>query len=664
MSHPCFLASFACTLLVLTLAAPAGAQTVATTEAPPLAAPIVDETALRYFARQGDERRLQAEIARLSAIYPGWTPPADPLAVDTGADPQLQAIWDLYGAGDIAGAQAAIAKKTEEQPDWRPPEDLVAALATSGASSELRAAAQGQQHERVLALAATHPELLTCDNMDLLWALGEAFIDTGREQRGVDAYAYILQNCEDPAERVATVQKASLLLDGDALGELFAFERTAPTGEAEFAPIRVDMARREVADLLNGVNRRIDPAAVALLQATVEASPTAEDLRLLGYYELSEHRPRRARDWFEQAVELEDSPESVAGLANALLQLNDAEEAEALLADYRFDSEELEEQYLNAAAELLSGDPPRKVDEEVLDRIIESVTDARHAGVAENLGWYAFNFNQAQTAARWFEEALEYDPASEAAAYGLLVANQKLRNREKVREIMREWGPVSPRIKLFGTAGAPTTAPTAFRLDTPVTLQRALYRFDQPVVFIPVAELTPAQKRAAQLCADFVPPESLSASAALTRAWCLMDLGRSTDAEAAFRRATQSGSVTVRTDAYYGQTLALLRLGLIEDAAVTAAAMPQTPERISEMQIAILSSTAVTYFQIGRYEEVLQILDQRSMLAPEQNDLLTIRAWSYYHLGRLREARQIFAAVAATGYQDAQRGLDAIAGQY
>jgi len=81
------------------------------------------------------------------------------------------------------------------------------------------------------------------------------------------------------------------------------------------------------------------------------------------------------------------------------------------------------------------------------------------------------------------------------------------------------------------------------------------------------------------------------------------------------------------------------------------------------MQIAILASTAVTYFDIGRYDEVVQLLDQRATLAPEQNDLLTIRAWSYYHLGRLREARQIFAAVAATGYSDAQRGLEAIQGK-
>src|SRR3954463_7149691 len=39
--------------------------------------PQVDESALRYFAAQGDTRRVDAEIARLRALYPNWSPPTD-----------------------------------------------------------------------------------------------------------------------------------------------------------------------------------------------------------------------------------------------------------------------------------------------------------------------------------------------------------------------------------------------------------------------------------------------------------------------------------------------------------------------------------------------------------------------------------------------------------
>jgi tetratricopeptide (TPR) repeat protein len=282
--------------------------------------------------------------------------------------------------------------------------------------------------------------------------------------------------------------------------------------------------------------------------------------------------------------------------------------------------------------------------------------------VAQDLGWYAYGFGQTQTAVQWFEEALGYDPAFEPAAYGLVVANQKLRDRQRVRALIEQWGPVSDRIRLFGQPGAPTTAPQGFETVPSPRLQPTLLRWEigsQPM-FILAAELTPSQRNALQQCNNYVPPESMSPAAALSRAWCLLDIGRDAEAEAAFRIATLSPSSDIRTDAYYGHTLALLRLNLVDEAAVSASAMPQTAERVQTMQIALLSTSAVVYYQLGRYQDVLQLLDQRRTFAPEENGLLTIRAWSYFHLNRLREAKQIFTAVAATGYQDAQRGLEAL----
>lgn len=616
----------------------------------------VDESALRYFARQGDEKRLQAEIARLAALYPGWSPPTDPTGVENTVDHELQAMWDLYSQGDLAGVQASIAARMEREPGWRAPDDLANALAAGSAVAQLRAAATVQDFNTVIQVAAAHPDLLVCQHMDLLWTVAEAFVNTGRDARGIDAYGYILANCDHPGERLATMQKAGGLLAAEDLEKLFPMEK-----DGEFHAIRVDLARRTVADHLNGISRRMDLAAVQLLEDTVESAPSAEDFRLLGFYQLKVQQPRRAREWFEKAVELDESAESVAGLALALTQLRDYSGAEEILADFRFDSPELEEQYLSVASALLSGEPPKRLPEDVLERVIESIDEARSANAAHSLGWYAYNFEQPQTAARWFEEALQYDPEFEPAAYGLLVANQKLRKRDEVRALMRQWGPVSPRIELFGKPGAPAEAPERHVPAPQARLSPAVYQLNQGPAFILAAALTPAQRRASTQCGTFLPAESLSAAAAVGRGWCLLELERAAEAEAAFRRGTQSPNSKVRGDAYYGLTLALLRLGLVEDAAVTAAAIPQSTERVNELQVSILSSTAVAYFDIGRYEEVLQLLDQRSMLAPEQNDLLTIRAWSYFHLGRLREARQIFAAVAATGYSDAQRGLDAIA---
>ena len=49
-----------------------------------------DDSALRYFAAQGDKRRLDAEMARLKSLYPNWTPPDDLFHPAPPADPAVR----------------------------------------------------------------------------------------------------------------------------------------------------------------------------------------------------------------------------------------------------------------------------------------------------------------------------------------------------------------------------------------------------------------------------------------------------------------------------------------------------------------------------------------------------------------------------------------------
>ncbi|MDY6962585.1 MAG: hypothetical protein SV862_11905, partial [Pseudomonadota bacterium] len=186
-------------------AADAGA---AETQAEPAPAQ-VDETALRYFAAQGDTARLAAEIARLRQLYPNWTPPADPLAVPQNVDRQLEGMWALYAQGRYAQVRKAIAERQAAEPAWEPPADLLERLDIAEARSRLVNASQLKQYQTVIDLGATNPLLLNCSEVDVLWRVAEAFANTDRAQRAVDAYRYILTTCTDPAERLATLQKAA-----------------------------------------------------------------------------------------------------------------------------------------------------------------------------------------------------------------------------------------------------------------------------------------------------------------------------------------------------------------------------------------------------------------------------------------------------------------------
>src|SRR6185503_6459002 len=87
--------------------------------------PQVDESALRYFASQGDTRRVNAEIARPRALYPNWTPPSDlsQLSGSPGApppDPLIERLWNLYREDRIAEVRAAIAVRQATHAAWKP----------------------------------------------------------------------------------------------------------------------------------------------------------------------------------------------------------------------------------------------------------------------------------------------------------------------------------------------------------------------------------------------------------------------------------------------------------------------------------------------------------------------------------------------------------------
>ena len=624
----------------------------------------VDETALRYFARQGDTRRVEAEIARLRLLYPDWEPPENLLGDDYTPDPGIERIWELYSGGDFAGVRAAIAEKQAADPGWMPTEDMLRSLELGEGALRMRNASEAGQYEAVISIAANMPDLLVCANVDLLWRLADAFIETGNAQRALDAYSYVLSNCENPAERFTTLQQASERLDRPALDTLLALERMDPDGVGEFEPLRRDLARNAIAAVLAGQSGQADPADIRRIEAAIAAEGSAEDMRLLGWYALNRNRPTEALAWFEQAMDADPSLLSVNGLGTALLGARRPEEAEAVLADYIGETEEMTALYLAAGAALLASTPRIELEPAVLERIADTAYRQQDVETAEEMGWYALAFTQPRTALAWFETALGWDPAHEPSAYGIVVAADRLDDTARINEIKRLWQGRSDRIARFGTSAALDTEPVrqASTQAQPASAAPAATTPAAPTQ----ATTTQATTQATTItvtyegCSSYLPPQNLSPAQALTRGWCLMNQQRPAEAVETFGRALQSSAQATRSDAAYGQALAYLRMGLPEHASVAAAAAPLSQARVVELQTAILTRTALSAYETGDYARALMALDERRRYAPERNDLLVIRAWSYYHLRRYAEAEQIFSAVAATGHGDAAAGLAAV----
>lgn len=648
--------------------------------------PEVDLSALRYFAARGDTQRLQAEIARLRALYPNWTPPADPLAIAENGDPRLDAMWQLYTDGRYAEVRKAIADRQQAEPGWQPPDNLTGMLSLAEARQRLVNASDLKQYTTVVDTAANNPSLLTCGEVDVLWRVADAFANTDRMGRARDAYLYILNNCTVASDRLATVQKASALLPAEMMDELLAKEKPGADGQLEFEPVKNDLARQFVAKAGEKEGIAVPSAYVMRLQRLAETDKLASDALLLGWYNIRQKNMAEAEKWFRKAREEEDSASASQGLALALIDRNEPREAEDVMYKWRKASDDALATYLAATANLLALEPPVVLPPEVLQRIAAETVAQKDAATAQQFGWYSLAFRQTPLALQWFSTALGWKPDDEPSAYGMAVSYHDLRNLAGLRGIQQQWGGRSQRIADVGTARmveqpgqavAPINAPPVVAQVTAPPVQTNAPQGETAVVYNPpvVQQLEPSRKQArrpAQVqreagaasrprsCAAYPDPQRLPPQQALDLGWCLMETNRPAEALKAFESAIESGQSNVKSDAAYGQSLAYLRMGLTDHAAVSATKSRMDRPRATELQVSILADRAVSAFGSKRYAETLLLLDQRARLADERTDLMVLRGYSYLAMRRYGEAAQIFESLTAIGNKDGIRGLAAV----
>ncbi|MDX0424195.1 hypothetical protein [Sinorhizobium medicae] len=624
--------------------------------------PRVDESALRYFASKGDTARLEAEIARLRALYPNWTPPQDPLAVPQNSDAQLETMWRLYSEGRYAEVRRAIAERQSTDPDWQVSTDLLERLNVAEARARLVNASDLKQYETVIQVGAGTPSLLTCSDNDVLWRVAEAFAETKRPNRARDAYLYILKNCDNEPERLATVQKAASNLSYSSMQDLLSYERTNSAGALEFESIRDDLARRFVAAGDEDVTLEADPKYLQRVERLAETEGSAADALLLGWYQLRRKNMSEAERWFRLARDKQDSAPASQGLALVLIERKAPEEAEKVLYPWRDASSDARATYFAATANLLAIDPPVALSADVLQRIAQETMKSRDAATAQQFGWYARLLGQPATAVQWFSTTLGWKPDDEPSAYGLAISHKELGDRAGVAEIQRLWAAKSDRIarlgdEVDGQAKANTAPPGSATIAAGSAPIRTAAAPAKGAPLGSAARGSQTTPRKLSGCRSTIDPRGLPPGAALARGWCLMDLNRPLEAAEAFEVALRASASKLREDAAYGQSLAYLRAGLTGKAAVAAARSPQSLARRNELQTAILADRAVAAFDAGRYNETLLFLEQRRQLATERTDLMVLRGYAYLKLKRYAQAKRIFEAAAATGNRDAIRGL-------
>ncbi|AWB08845.1 hypothetical protein A6A40_27980 (plasmid) [Azospirillum humicireducens] len=294
-----------------------------------------------------------------------------------------------------------------------------------------------------------------------------------------------------------------------------------------------------------------------------------------------------------------------------------------------------------------------------LSRVQGIVRDKQDADGAIALGWYfqkRKNFAEAQS---WFSQANGWAP-SDRAAEGLVLAYNGLGEKAQARAAAAPWKGKSNRVDQALKAVDPPRGPAGGGRggpQGPSELDRALARQDYAACLAIIrASIARSGPTAALL---------------QQRGWCLLELKRPSEAEAAFVEAqalaarepakggASAGAAAPRTPSAgslpqtatpaqenaYGQAIARLATG---DVAGLTRELPRanmTAVQKAEIRAALMATEANRALEDKRYNDVLRLLDARKELEPEPRNLGILRGWALYNLMRYDEAYAQFKAI-------------------
>ncbi len=304
-----------------------------------------------------------------------------------------------------------------------------------------------------------------------------------------------------------------------------------------------------------------------------------------------------------------------------------------------------------------------------LSRVQGVVRDRQDADGAIALGWYFQKQRNFAEARGWFSQANDWSP-SDRAAEGLVLAYNGLGDKPQARAAAAPWKGKSTRVDQALKAVDPPRGPAGGRggPQGPSELDRALARQDYAAcIAIIRASIARSGPTAALL---------------QQRGWCLLELKRPSEAEAAFaeaqvlaarepakagvsaggastggasagtqipsRNLSANGLPQTATQAQenaYGQAIARLATGDVAGLARDLPRANMTAAQKAEIRASLMATEANRALEDKRYHDVLRLLDARKELEPEPRNLGILRGWALYNLMRYDEAYNQFKAI-------------------
>ncbi len=507
--------------------------------------PVVDETALRYYAAQNDVARVSAEIRRIKLAHPDWETPEDLFRPGTVTRVDVEPVWALYREARYDAARQLIERLQAANPNWVPPKELIDKVESALANGYLVEASDAGDHARVLAIASNFPSLLTCDYVDVLWRVSAALAGMGNTERAFAGYSYVLDQCANPGERLATVQKAAELLPRTVVEQLIAKGRIGIDGIGEFETVRLDLIRRAVAQAIPEPElATLEESDLAALSANARINRSAPDAELIGWLNYARKEPEKGIPWFKLALSFGGGSKVIEGMILCTRDTGDLEGAMVLAEKHQASKPELRKLYVELVSTSLTDAIENPMPEERLIAFEAAVRAEKSALGAQSVGWFHYSLEDIETARQWFEASLSYEENAEAAL-GVVLSAQRLKDNASFKSLLETYAPKYPAVAAIKVEAGKTIASRDGRV---------------------------------QVAVPGSPGKPRKSAGAVKEAVALYEAGRYRDALAAMERVKKSGAESNDLKVLRGWTHYKLReFGAAEEAFSQADAVQSAP---------------------------------------------------------------------------------------
>ncbi|MCC5988817.1 MAG: hypothetical protein JJT95_14150 [Pararhodobacter sp.] len=197
-----------------------------------------DLRALIYYLDHNDQRSVQAEMRRLRAQFPGWSPPDNldalrSLGGQATATVDEAPIWARIERGDYSGARELINQGRREVPGWTPNAEMLQILELNEGQAAFDAAVSRRDHDAAIAAARRTPALMRCEAINNAWQLAEMYELADQRGHALNTYRGVLGTCTRYQDAEPTLEKANEIASLEQLGELFEAARQAAPANAD-----------------------------------------------------------------------------------------------------------------------------------------------------------------------------------------------------------------------------------------------------------------------------------------------------------------------------------------------------------------------------------------------------------------------------------------------